>query len=171
MYCIDCGTQNPDHTRYCNRCGVNLETVRRAATGHLTAPPPASPLTAKHVNMILLMSTFLGLGSLLILLGCLIAVASASPSERDDISPVAVFIGTLGILGIGFIIWRLLKMIPTAALSVPAEEPRPLPQRQFAAPPVRQELPSARPDGAPSVVEHTTHHLSQYAPPGDPERP
>jgi hypothetical protein len=168
MYCITCGTQNPEHTRYCNRCGVNLETLRNAATGQLTLPP-ASALNSRHVTSILVVSTLLGLGGLLLLLGCLIAVASADSADRHQIAPAAVMIGMLAIGAMGFIIWRLLKMIPTAA-AVPAPEPPAL-HRHVPPIPTPQSLPSAvRPDVIPSVVEHTTHNLPHYSPPREPER-
>lgn len=167
MYCIECGMQNPDHTRYCSRCGVNLETLRRAATGHLL-PPVTSPLNSRHVGLILTLSALLGFGSLLILFACIVAVASASMVERNQLAPVAVVLGALATGGSVFVISRLLKMISQAGparVDEPAVAPRAIP-----APPVSEPLPqSVRPERVPSVVEHTTHNLPQYVPPRDPE--
>ena len=37
MYCIDCGTQNLDSTRYCKSCGADLETLRYVLTQPLAS--------------------------------------------------------------------------------------------------------------------------------------
>lgn len=41
MFCVDCGTKNPESARYCKQCGRTMEPPEPS-----TAPPPAEPAQA-----------------------------------------------------------------------------------------------------------------------------
>lgn len=43
VFCPNCGLQSPRHTRFCRKCGTNLEAVSQVLTGGL-APAPSSDL-------------------------------------------------------------------------------------------------------------------------------
>jgi Tfp pilus assembly protein PilF len=47
MYCVECGTKNPDDARYCKQCGRRMEPAEpRAAESAEAAAPPAPPAHA-----------------------------------------------------------------------------------------------------------------------------
>jgi hypothetical protein len=170
MHCVDCGTQNLDSTRYCKSCGANLEVVRQALTQSLSTGP-VTMIGPRHVGLILMLATFGGIFGLGIVFGFIVSLARAiGPSLGNGLLPLLMLLGLFGVAGVCIIVLSLLRMLRIPA----ARQTGPLPPAANAAldaPPQGQALPSYR-EGVPSVVEHTTARLANYAPPEreDPNR-
>ena len=170
MHCVDCGTQNLDSTRYCKSCGANLEVVRQALTQNLSSGP-VSLIGPKHVGLILLLSTFGGIFGLGIVFGFLVSLSkSIGASLGNGLLPLLMILGLFGVTGVCIIVLSLLRMlrVPVPKQTGPLA---PVVAAALDAPPQGRELPSYR-EGVPSVVEHTTARLANYAPPDreDPNR-
>ena len=164
MYCIDCGTQNLDSTRYCSRCGLNLEGLCAALTQPLTQES-TSLIGQRHVGAILAVTALIGIVGFCAVFGSIIALSDIlSPRIGGGIVPVILFAGGFGVFGLVMIIRMLLGLLNGAKAAVPTG---PLAAR-LAAPPQQVALPpSAFRQPVPSVVEHTTARLGNYAPPAD----
>ncbi len=164
MYCIDCGTQNLDTTRYCSRCGANLEILRTALTQPLTQES-TSLIGPRHVGGILTVTAIIGVVGFAAIFGAIIALSDIlSPRIGGGIVPVILFAGGFGVFGLVMIIRMLLGLLNGAKSGVPGAivAPRlPAPPQQAALPPPAFRQP------VPSVVEHTTARLANYAPPAD----
>jgi hypothetical protein len=172
MYCIKCGTQNPVATRYCNRCGTNLEELREVATHGLTPlQPHLQPLVGpKHVWLVLVLSAILGIAGLGTVVGLLTALVHSPLADHDSLMPVLVLLGLGGVAGTAFMVSRLLRLVSTAVPALDPPQTGAAPKR-ISAPP-ELSLPEAnRMEGVPSVVEHTTARLPDYAPPHHEEPP
>lgn len=171
MYCIDCGTQNLDTTRYCKSCGADLETVRYALTQPL-ASGGTSLIGPRHVWFILVMSGLTGLGGLGIVFGVLMVLAGiVGPTLGGGIFPLLFLLGAIGTAGVCFIVFMMLRMLRTSSNGAPRPAPSgPLPPRMQAPEPPRQLNSTRFREGMPSVVEHTTSRLGEYAPPPRDER-
>jgi len=170
MICFKCGAQNTDTMSYCTRCGTNLQAVRSAL---LSQPPPMVPQISgppRYVPLVLILTTlfgFLGFSTLFGLIVAIIAIGSEPGSRLDPPAVVALslILGVSGMVGLVMIIRSMLKMISSGALSgsVQQAQAQPVQQAQMSAPPQGAALPPPREPL--SVVEHTTAHLPQYAPP------
>ena len=171
MICFKCGAQNADTMSYCTRCGTNLQAVRSAL---LSPPQPMVPQVSgppKYVPLVLILTTlfgFLGFSTLFGLIVAIIAIGSEPGSRLDPPAIVALslILGVSGIVGLVMIIRSMLKMISSGALSGAAQvqaQAQPVQPAQVAAPPQGAALPPPREPL--SVIEHTTAHLPQYAPP------
>lgn len=164
MFCIDCGTQNLESTRYCSRCGSNLEVLRTALTQPLMQES-TSLVGPRHVGAILTVTALIGIVGFCAVFGSIIALSDIlSPRIGGGIVPVILFAGGFGVFGLVMIIRMLLGLLNGAKGpgSVPAVAQRLAPPQQNAALP-----PAAFRQPVPSVVEHTTARLGNYAPPPD----
>ncbi|HQR40534.1 MAG TPA: zinc ribbon domain-containing protein [Blastocatellia bacterium] len=171
MHCIDCGTQNLETTRYCSRCGANLEVLRQALTSNLSSGP-LTMIGPKHVGLILVMSGLVGLGGVtVVFLGLTILANILGTSLGGGILPLLLFLGIVGIGGVVLVVMSLLKML-RAGQSAKNATPPVIQQMMLDAPGRSAVLPPANSyrQGIPSVVEHTTANLPNYAPP-PPEDP
>ncbi|MBK6425379.1 MAG: zinc ribbon domain-containing protein [Blastocatellia bacterium] len=164
MYCIDCGTQNLETTRYCSRCGSNLEVLRSALTQPLTQES-TSLIGPRHVGAILAVTAIIGVVGFAAIFGAIIALSDIlGPRIGGGIVPVILFAGGIGVFGLVMIIRMLLGLLNGAKGAASAHA---APAR-LAAPPQHAALPPPafrQPVG--SVVEHTTARLANYAPPPD----
>jgi hypothetical protein len=164
MHCVNCGTQNLETTRYCKSCGANLEVLRQALTQTL----PSGPLTMigpKHVGLILMLSTLIGIAGFGIVFGCLVALSiSIGPTLGGGLFPLLLLLGASGVFGVCFVVSSMMKMLKHAPGSARSMPQTPVVPAALDAPPASQVLPPYRqPVG--SVVEHTTARLGQYAQP------
>jgi len=166
MYCIDCGTQNLDTTRYCSRCGSNLEVLRHALTQPLTAPETASLISQRHVWLILTLSGLVSVVGISVVFGVLFGLADTLVDRiGGGVIPLLFVVGGIGIAGVVLIVRSLLKLLNTSG---PARTPTGPLVAQLAAPRQNVALPAPPyPQPVGSVVEHTTARLGNYAPPNE----
>lgn len=171
MHCVDCGTQNLDSTRYCKSCGANLEVVRQALTqNHSSAP--VSLVGPKHVGLILILATFAGIFGMGIVFGFIVTLAKTiGAALGNGLLPLLMILGLFGVTGVCLIVLSLLRMLRVPAAPKHTGPLSPVVNAALDAPPQGHALPSYR-EGVPSVVEHTTARLANYAPPDreDPHR-
>lgn len=169
MHCIDCGTQNLDTTRYCSRCGANLEVLRTALTQPL-GQDTSSLIGPRHVGGVLSVVAIIGVVGFVTIFGAVLALSDIlAPQIGGAIVPVIFFAAGFGVFGLVMIIRMLLGLLsgrkgsplaPSAMTSAAVSSPA----QQAALP-----APSYRhPVG--SVVEHTTSRLGDYASPVVEER-
>ncbi|MGB5038387.1 MAG: zinc ribbon domain-containing protein, partial [Blastocatellia bacterium] len=110
MYCIDCGTQNLETTRYCSRCGSNLEVLRSALTQPLTQES-TSLIGPRHVGAILAVTAIIGVVGFAAIFGAIIALSDIlGPRIGGGIVPVILFAGGIGVFGLVMIIRMLLGL-------------------------------------------------------------
>ena len=113
--CVHCGTTNADHASYCQKCGQPL------AAGAISAAlaPPATAVAAR-TNSLAVASLILGFLSLFPVFGILAVVfghmarSQIHKSEgrmKGDGMALAGLI--LGYLGLGFILFLVLVVIPS----------------------------------------------------------
>ena len=171
MHCIDCGTQNLDTTRYCQRCGANLEVLRQALTSNLQSGP-LSLIGPKHVGLILTMASLVALGGTTVVFLALTILANILGSSLGGgIFPLLFLLGVVGIGGVVIVVSSLLKMLRQGQ-AAKQQAAMPVVQQMVLDTPARSAVlpPPAYRQGIPSVVEHTTANLPNYAPP-PPEDP
>jgi hypothetical protein len=163
MHCIQCGTQNNETTRYCNRCGANLEALRQAIASPIAPEPPAA-IGPRHTSLILILSAIVAIAGFGMVFGMLATMATAPTRVPEgDIIGLMIFMTLAGIAGTCFVVWLLMRLLtrPTAGPAA-AEPAKPAALRGAQSP----ALPPARVEPiTPSVVEHTTARLAEYAPP------
>jgi hypothetical protein len=165
MYCIDCGTQNLDTTRYCKSCGADLAAIRTALVQPVTTAN-GTLVSQRHVVLVLILSGFVGVAGLGIVFFALAVLANILSTELGGgVFPLVLLLGAMGIFGVCFIVSNLLKMLRTTGI-VPIQQPATGPLPQVRQPETPRQLNSTHfRQGVPSVVEHTTSRLGEYAPP------
>src|SRR5215469_10071343 len=120
MLCIQCGTQNSDATRYCTRCGSNLETLALLLNRDASEDDdykPAPILGPKHAGLILVsvaLITIIGLLTVFITIG----VLATQPSRINDhdLAPMLFFLGAVGLAAVCLIVGMLLRMVSSARM-------------------------------------------------------
>jgi hypothetical protein len=165
MYCIKCGSQNTETTRYCNRCGTNLEELREVATHGLPPPTTSTPvLGPSHVWFILLATVALAIVGLGTVFGCLIALANSPLAGTSSLAPTLLLLGLGGVSATAFMVSRMVRLMTSASQRAALQQGSPPAPRIAAQPDVAlPEPPHLEPVA--SVVEHTTSRLPDYAPP------
>lgn len=170
MYCITCGTNNTETTRFCTRCGANLETLRQSMSGPLSQPPQQFQLTPGQLLGVLIISGIVALGALGLVFGVFGPLIMRNPNAADSPIPVILAMGAFATLG--FYFRMVYKLVAGGHIRQSHQDQQPPQQTeprragyqtgpQQALPPGVQAVPIA----PPSVVEHTTAHLPKYAPP------
>src|SRR5215472_2787995 len=96
MLCIQCGTQNSDATRYCTRCGSNLETLalllNRDSFEDDSKPVPI--LGPKHAGLILVSVALISIiGLLTVFIGIGVLATAPSRISDHDLAPMLFFLG------------------------------------------------------------------------------
>src|SRR5207244_9220608 len=109
MFCNQCGNQNADNTRCCNRCGFNIEPVRQS----FAVPPPQSLVSVgqKHSGLILVLSALMTIIGLATIFGLMVPLAIASPIGQGHNAPLLIILAISGITCLGFIVSRFLRML------------------------------------------------------------
>jgi hypothetical protein len=126
----------------------------------------------KHVGLILTIAGLVGLGGTTVVFLALTILANILGSTIGNaILPLLFLLGLVGIGGVVLVVMSLLKMLRTGQSAKNATPPV-VHQMMMDAPGRSTALPPANSyrQGIPSVVEHTTANLPNYAPP-PPEEP
>lgn len=170
MLCIQCGTQNPDSTRFCTRCGANLGNLLQLMNAEDEENDSAFQglIGPRHVSLILIISalvSIVGLVGIFILIGVL--ASEPTRINEHDLAPMLFFTGIGGLASICIIVKLLLGMIPKGK---PASKKLSEKKKSKAQPAVKiGVLPPQSVESFTSVVEHTTARLPEYGPPANPE--
>lgn len=189
MFCPGCALQITDDTKFCKSCGANLRGVREAMTARGTQFDWSKTWVAemfmteeererrrgltpslKRLNEIKagVITTLVGLGAMIFLRFFMEAVANQEPGQEAEIIRRVWLVGVVPFLiGIGLLFNGIFLSKRQVELLTPPD-PTPLPA------PATNQL-SEAPRTNPSVVEHTTAHLSDrrdvaYAPLREDER-
>lgn len=162
MFCNQCGSQNAENTRFCNRCGFNIEPVRQAMT---VAPPqsPAMTIGQKHSGLILVLSALVTIFGLATVFGTLVPLSIASHLGQGKGAALLVLLAFSGVFCVCFVVWRLLRMLnPDLKVEMPTYQPQ---SQQFTTGPINMNaLPSQRYEPITSITEDTTARLHDYVP-------
>jgi hypothetical protein len=165
MHCIQCGTQNSDSTRFCTRCGYNLENLTQMLMGQSgdDGSDHDSSWSSGHISLLLCMAgviTVVGLLAVFITIGALATNITKIPDHDLPGLLVALAFGGLG--GISLIDFLIFRTISSAKASLRKNKKTP---NRIQIPLKKAELPSPSIESFTSVVEHTTHRLPEYEAP------
>src|SRR4051794_24581019 len=120
MHCIQCGTQNSDSTRFCTRCGYNLENLTQMLTGRIGDDryDNDSSWSSGHISLLLCMAgviTVVGLLAVFITMGALATNVTKIPDHDMPGVLIALAFGGLGgIALIDFLIFRTISSAKTS---------------------------------------------------------
>src|SRR5882724_4460565 len=101
MHCIQCGIQNSDSTRYCTRCGYNLENLTQMLTGQTgdDGSDHDSSWSSGHISLLLCMAgviSVVGLLAVFITIGALATNITKIPDHDMPGVLIALAFGGLG---------------------------------------------------------------------------
>ncbi|HZS48294.1 MAG TPA: zinc ribbon domain-containing protein [Blastocatellia bacterium] len=166
MLCIQCGTQNGDTTRFCTRCGLNLENLLELINREPLDDGPPSIIGPKHAGLILVSVAFITIIGLLTVF-ITIGVLATQPSRISDhdLAPMLVFLGIGGLAGICLIVKMLLSMVSSAKSAGNRIKDKKKTQNRVLPITKNAALPPQSVESFGSVIEHTTRNLPDYDPP------
>ena len=116
--CANCGTANTSDASYCEKCGQPLATAALGATAAVAAAPV--PAVAPRTNSLAVASLLLGLLSLFVpfailavILGHVARSQIRKSAGRQKGAGMALVGLILGYLGVGFILFVVLIVLPS----------------------------------------------------------
>jgi hypothetical protein len=153
MYCPNCGKGNSNEQKFCRSCGLSLQTISQVMVNELSATKSddSSIEVVKREQNI--WHNPLLYGFLMLILGLIIIFFGKTVLGEQLIADIGTAIAFLGIVIFGYKGFSL--MFPKSNALPQSKGAKILPEGE-----PTNKLPPATPcEGAPSVTEHTTHHL------------
>ena len=168
MHCIQCGTQNSDSTRFCTRCGYNLENLSQMLTRQgVDDSENDSGWSPGHISLLLCIAgviSVVGLVAVFVTIGALATNITKIPDHELPGVLIALAFGGLG--GIALIDFLIFRTISAAKASrKKTREKKNIATGRIQPPLKKPELSPQSVESFTSVVEHTTHRLPDYEAP------
>jgi len=157
MYCPRCGKENPEKQRFCNSCGLRLDSISNAIAGESTESREDRFIGAFRGGQKGWQDPLV-YAFILIVAGMLIGFAGYKILSEKTLGDIGTLVSLVGVLVL--LLKGIFLLIPPDAAS--ARKQAVLDERRDHARPVELQAPktpallSGEP---PSITEHTTKHL------------
>jgi len=168
MYCPKCGKENPEKQRYCNSCGLKLETISQTIA--------KDSGRGRDDRFVLMLRGNKGwqdpliYAVVLIALGRLIGAIGYKVLDEKTLGDIGTLVALVGVLVI--LLKGIFLVIPTSSTTTTRSAKALDGESESQAPSALQARPvallSAEP---PSITEHTTNFLEPALEKADDERP